>query len=205
MFTLSTVPQSSLGTMLQPIDWSRLPHKRFLNPGELEVLAALVRSVGARRMIEFGCNDGRTARALLNEVQGLTEYVGVDVPPGYKFDKVVQAREVPQRPAQWVQDDPRFTLLLRPHGSFDLTADDLGSCDVLFIDGDHGERAVVHDTELAHEIVRPGGMIIWHDYHTIGTVDVKKVLDSIAQNDPSLRHVEHTWLAYKRIPISGIR
>lgn len=184
---------------VQPIDWTGLS-KRFMNPGELEVLVALVRSVSPRAVIEFGCNEGRTAAALLREIPSIARYQGIDVLPGYVTAKPVQRREIAERPAWMVIDDPRFDLILRRRGSLDLTVGDLWPCDACFIDGDHGREAVLHDTSLARRLVRPGGIIVWHDYHDLGTVDVREVLDERAANGAPLTHVEDTWFVFERIP-----
>ena len=45
----------------------------------------------------------------------------------------------------------------------------------------------MHDTALAGAVMRPGGIIMWHDYHDLGTVDVKSVLESYAPRGPRHR------------------
>lgn len=170
-----------------------------MNPGELEVLVALVRSVAPKAVLEIGCNDGRTALAVLRNVDGVETYQGVDVPLGYVTAKPVQRREVPANPGHMAADDSRFELVLRPRGSLDLTAADLKPCDAVFIDGDHGAEAVRHDTALSAELVRPGGIVIWHDYHDLCTVDVRDVLDTYFRYGRNIVHVEGTWLAFERV------
>lgn len=185
---------------LKPVNMEGL-NNRYMNPGELEVLAALVRSVMPRTVIEFGVNDGRTAKMLLREVHGIKRYVGIDVMAGYVSEKEVQRKEIPAIPGRLAKDDPRFELILRPRGSLDLSFADLPLCDVAFIDGDHGARAVKHDTSLAMDRVRPGGMLIWHDYHDRETVDVRKVLDDYHDHGGwNLKHVTGTWFVFRRIP-----
>ncbi|MCC6380470.1 MAG: class I SAM-dependent methyltransferase [Burkholderiales bacterium] len=196
MLTLPRIPQSQLG--IKPFDWSGVP-KRFLNPGELEVLIALVASVAPRGVLEFGVNVGRTARAILDSVPSIERYQGIDVPMGYVTSKAVQRQEVPERPGELAAADPRFELILRPSGSLDLTASDLALCDAVFIDGDHGRQAVVHDTALAHALVRRGGIIIWHDYHDLGTVDVREVLHELADGGASIAAIDGTWIAFQRV------
>ena len=196
MASLPICLQSSLD--VRPIDWAGLP-RRFLNSGELEILIALVRSVGARHVIEFGVNVGRTAKAILANVVTVEDYTGIDVTPDYVPSKPVQRHEVPDRPGELVTADPRFRLIVTPRGSLDLSPDDLQPCDAAFIDGDHGRKAVMHDTALAGAVVRPGGIIIWHDYHDQGTVDVKPVLDSYYRAGHKIAHVAGTWLAFERI------
>jgi len=192
---LQCVPQSWLG--VQPLV-NEPATKRYMNPGELEVLVALVRSVRPRAMVEFGVNEGRTARAILDNLPSIERYQGIDVFPGYVTAMSVQRREVPQSPGRMAKGDPRFDLILRKRGSFDLTFDDLQDCDAAFIDGDHGWKGVLHDTLLARRLVRPGGIIVWHDYHALGTVEVRDVLEILAEHGSPINHVEKTWLAFER-------
>jgi predicted O-methyltransferase YrrM len=170
-----------------------------MNSGELETLVVLVRSVWPHHVMEFGVNVGRTAKAILANVDGIDLYTGIDVAPGYVPAKAVQRNEVPSHPGKLVADDPRFHLVVRPRGSLDLTAKNLEPCDAAFIDGDHGREAVLHDTALARALVQPGGIIVWHDYHALGTVDVKDVLDEMHQAGAPITHVEQTWLAFERV------
>lgn len=183
---------------IRPMNWAGLTH-RFLNEGELEALIALAKSVKPRAVLEFGVNVGRTAKALLANVPGIQSYQGIDVPKGYVTAKPVQRAEVPDRPGEMVEGDSRFELILRPRGSMDLAAADLKPCDVAFIDGDHGRAAVEHDTALARALVRPGGIIIWHDYHDLGNVDVREVLDEISAGGAAIFRVAGTWVAFERI------
>lgn len=192
---LPIVPQARLD--VRPINWSGLP-RRYMNLGELEVLIALMRSVGPRHVIEFGVNTGRTAKAILANVPGIERYTGIDVTPDYVPACAVQINEVPARPGWMVKDDPRFELMVRPRGSLDLVADDFEPCQAVFIDGDHGAEAVKHDTALARALVAEG-IIVWHDYHELGTVDVKAVLDDMRQDGMPIFRVARTWLAYQRV------
>jgi predicted O-methyltransferase YrrM len=194
MLSLPKIPQGSLD--IRTIDWSGLP-KRFLNPGELEALIALVRSVQPKSILEIGVNSGRTAKAILDNVPGIETYQGVDVLPGYVPEKSVQAGERVDNPGSLAASDPRFHLILKARGTFDLTVADLLPADVIFIDGDHGRAAVTHDTELARALVKPGGVIIWHDYHDLGTVDVRDVLHEFAASGEEIFHVDNTWIAYQ--------
>lgn len=197
MLKLPTVPQSALN--VQPIDWAGLP-KRFLNTGELEVLVALVRSVNARSVLEIGVNTGRTAKALLHNVPSIEHYQGIDVPIGYEFACKVQSKEVPENPGHYALGDRRFELILRPRGSFELSPAELRRADVVFIDGDHSRAAVEHDTRLANDVVSEGGLVIWHDYHDLGTVDVRDVLHELQAGPMRIEHVEGTWIAFRTVP-----
>lgn len=158
----------------------------------------------ARTVVEFGCNNGRTAAAILRNVYTVERYVGVDVPPGYKFACNVQAKEVPRQAGELAAADPRFEVLLRDRGTFDLTAEDLPACDIVFVDADHSEAAVRNDRNLARSIVRPGGLIVYHDDNGLRTVDVSRVLDDLHDNGADIQHVAGTWLAFERVGVSQL-
>jgi len=178
------------------IDWHGLP-TRFTNPGEIEILITMLRQVRPRRMAEFGVNEGRTARLILDNVPGIIEYLGFDVDRDYTPGKAFQRFEIPDEPGRYARDDPRFRLSVTPKGTRDLTSRRLGKLDAVFIDGDHSRETVEHDTRLAYAAVRPGGLIVWHDYHDLGTVDVRDVLHDLAALGHAIRSVEGTWLAYE--------
>src|SRR5215831_10687878 len=160
--------------------WSNwtLPGQQYMRPIELQAIVALVNGVKAETMIEIGVNEGFTARAVLDNVKSLQRYIGIDVEQTYQFELPAQAREWPSNPGWIAAPDHRFELLICPRGSLDCTADDLPKADVIFIDGDHGQNAVEHDSLLALDLVRPGGVIIWHDYDN-PQVEVTGVLDTL--------------------------
>jgi predicted O-methyltransferase YrrM len=184
---------------VQPIDWLGL-HREYQNVGEMEVLAALARSIEARSMLEIGCRDGRTAKLMLHNVPTLERYLGVDVEPGYEPQLAGQRAEIVAEPGKLALGDPRFELIVRPRGSADLTihfGKDRRFFDICYIDGDHSAAVVRHDSELALVLTRVGGLIVWHD-HGNATVEVTGVLEALAVNLP-IRWIERTWFAYLRV------
>ena len=189
-----TLPKITLSPA--PINWQGL-ERRYMNPNELESLCELVCSVKPKIMVEFGINSGRTAKALLREAPTIEKYIGVDVLPGYVTDKAVQRKEVPTIAGEQVLDDPRVDLIVTNEGSYGIK--ELPPCDAVFIDGDHGRNGVENDSRLAYAAVRPGGIIIWHDYHDLGTVDVREVLHELRAAGHDITHVDETWLAFERV------
>jgi predicted O-methyltransferase YrrM len=178
------------------IDLRGLP-TRFMAPGELEELIAIIRLVEApRAMLEIGCHQGRTAALCLREIPSLQRYMGVDVLPGYRPALAAQRGETSRNPGHHALHDERFRLLLRPRGSLDLAPAEIGPVDVAFIDGDHGAAAVRHDTALARALVR--GVIIWHDYGN-PAAEVTGVIDDEVARGHDIRQVKGTWLAFELI------
>lgn len=171
---------------------------RYFHPGEIEVLIALIASASPRTVIEFGCNEGRAAAAILLNLPCIKSYVGIDVLPGYVTIKECQRGEVPADPGRFARDDPRFRLILRANGAFDLESDDLPQCDAAFIDADHSRRGVLNDYALARARLRPGGIVIFHDDNGLPVVEVSETLDELHSGNAPIIHVADTWIAYQR-------
>lgn len=187
------IPQQTIAPTL--VNWSSRSHK-FMNHGELERLITLVAAVEPTTVLEFGINAGRTAEAILAHVPGVLRYIGIDVPPGHLTPAQTQRNEVPRIAGEEVLGDPRVQLIVREGGSHAVNVSELPYCDAVFIDGDHARAGVENDTMLALQRTRPGGVIIWHDYHDLGTVDVREVLNEKFKRGWDLRHVKGTWLVY---------
>jgi predicted O-methyltransferase YrrM len=174
------------------------PPRMYMQDGELAVLVALFASVKPKTVIEFGVNTGMTAQVLLKHIPSIEHYQGIDVEPGYHTPLPGQQTEVPMCPGFLANDDDRFELITRKHGSHDLVLGDLRECDAVFIDGDHSYGGVLADSQLAFHRIHSGGIIVWHDYGNY-TVEVTQALDDLAGIDNhDIRHVEGTWLAFER-------
>ncbi|MDD1679687.1 MAG: class I SAM-dependent methyltransferase [Methanomicrobiales archaeon] len=172
--------------------WHTRTTRQYMQPGEIEILLTLIDSVDpCYNMIEFGVNEGITALSVLQNIPSIKHYVGIDVPPDYKFEIPAQQSERPEEPGKLVKSDPRFELVIRPAGI-------RGLFDVAFIDADHGYSAVRKDYEIAKRLVRTGGMIIFHDYNN-PTVEVTQALDDLFRSGSDINSVAGTWLAFERI------
>lgn len=167
----------------------------YMSGSDLQALLALCR--GAKRIVEVGVQMGNTARFLLANLTSIEQYTGIDVAPGYKFATTNQSSEIPRTPGALAAADKRFRLIVRPRGTFDLTPADIGPADLVFVDGDHGRDAVLHDTNLAREILRPGGMIVWHDVGNKTAPAVRECLEEMHTAGRDIRHVSGTWLAFE--------
>ncbi|CAN5291451.1 hypothetical protein BH09GEM1_BH09GEM1_03030 [soil metagenome] len=78
-----------------------------------------------------------------------------------------------------------------------------GRCDVVFVDGSHAYSYVMSDSAKAIELLRPGGLVLWHDYagplHSPG---VYRALNELATRLPIVR-IAGTSLAAYRKPLDG--
>ena len=181
---MQTIDKSELGVTSRTI-------RPYMQPGEQDVLLALIHSIAPATMVEIGVNEGLTAQAVLRETPSIERYIGIDVNAAYQFEIPAQQVERPGEPGRLVKGDPRFRLVMRGDPMPD-------QADVVFIDGDHGRKAVLIDSLWAAAIVNRGGLIVWHDYGN-ATVEVTGVLDRLDRNhDRELRHVSGTWLVFEQ-------
>jgi len=173
------------------------PFSRYLGVYETSLLVALLNSVAPKVMIEFGCNAGITAARVLENVLTIERYIGVDLPPDDKQTVLdCQRPEVPVNAGCYASHDPRFFLLAVR--SQLLRTGHLEPCDAVFIDGDHSEQAVLHESRLAYRLMRGRGIIVWHDYGNT-SVEVDFALNRLIAEGWPINAVEKCWLAFMRV------
>jgi predicted O-methyltransferase YrrM len=141
---------------------------------EAWILAVLAKD--ARALFEFGTCTGKTSylwarnqppdgtvTTLTLNPGGLDRYQPVpgDDPAAEAYAKAesrftsfrYSGTEVEGRVVQLYGDSKRFDET--PYA---------GSCDIVFVDGSHAYSYVVNDSVKALRMVRPGGLVLWHDY-----------------------------------------
>jgi Methyltransferase domain len=163
---------------------------RFLGGAELAVLIKAIRRVRPVVMVEFGCNDGMTAKRILEDVFSIEQYIGIDVARGHRTTLPQQQDEVPLVPGYHVLGERRFFM----HTCDSREVHELPPCDAVFIDGDHSFDAVIRESRIARQWLRRPGIIAWHDYGN-PAVEVTAALDHLAAEGWPIAHVESTWLA----------
>jgi len=181
-------------------NWRNLPQLNYMTTTERGVLLTMLDAIQPKRMIEFGVNDGNTARTVLNHIDSIEYYLGVDVPFDHIMTLSVQQSEAPREPGRFVKDDPRFDLFLRFNGVSEQVILDDEQFDVAFIDGDHSYRGVMLDYGISRQVVRLGGLILFHDYNN-PAVEVTSALADIQtqEKDRKLFHVAGTWIVYEQL------
>lgn len=74
-----------------------------------------------------------------------------------------------------------------------------GRCDVVFVDGSHAYSYVVSDAEKALRLVRPGGVVLWHDYGAPRDLPgVWRALNELAARLPLVHLRGTSFVAYRR-------
>jgi hypothetical protein len=77
-----------------------------------------------------------------------------------------------------------------------------GKFDLVFVDGSHARSYVESDSKKALAMVKPGGLVLWHDYRGPRRErDVFQVLNQLAKKI-DLVHIEGTYLVAHRAPMT---
>ncbi len=93
---------------------------------------------------------------------------------------------------------PKIRQLYGDSKAFDETPY-VGRCDLVFVDGSHAYSYVVSDSEKALRMVKPGGIVLWHDY--VGGPDAPgtyRALNEIADRLPLVHLAGTTLVAYRK-------
>jgi predicted O-methyltransferase YrrM len=184
--------------VIEPAPLRHFYNNYYLSSHETAILLRLISESAPVVVAEFGVQLGKTAKTLLDAIPTIEKYIGIDVDYKFKTRLRCQQSEVPSAAGLYARDDPRFFLLRLEKGSIVLETQDLEPLDAVFIDGDHSAVGVTTDSILARALLRPGGVIVWHDYGNPG-VEVTATLDRFAvEFGWPIYAVAGTWLAFMR-------
>jgi cephalosporin hydroxylase len=142
-------------------------HRAQQNMGELAEILAAVQDIDPRRLLEIGVGEGGTLWAWAQ--LGIPQVLAVTAPvPGPEWvkhngaDLLFASSHSPQA-LEWVTGRLAGELL-----------------DVLYIDGDHTYEGCMADWVDYHPLVRPGGLVIFHDIYFGMFPGVGQVWDEVS-------------------------
>jgi len=179
--------------------------------GEAWILAVLAK--GASALFEFGTCTGKTSYLWSRNANPSARIVTITLAPGQR-DTYVDESGDDHRDRRFALNESNFSEFIysgTPEAaridqrfgdskSFDESPF-VGWADLVFVDGAHAESYVRSDSAKALRIVKPGGLILWHDY--VGPIDAPGVyngLNALAKTLP-IRHVKGTTFAAYRCPL----
>lgn len=128
------------------------------NKTDMLYVSAVAKHIGAKKMFEFGTYMGRT-----------TFHLAHNNPAGQVFTLNLPPERDPRyAPYMGVlfkgrEEEKRITQIHTDSREFD-TAPYRQQFDFVFVDGDHSYDLVKNDTQKAFELLKQGGVIMWHDY-----------------------------------------
>jgi hypothetical protein len=179
---------------------------------EAWILAALARD--ARRLFEFGTCTGKTAYLWARNMATDGKVTTLTLPP----DGLEVYRSAPgDAPAAeaYARAESRFRRFLYSGTEVEGRIEQLygdskaldqtpfaRACDLVFVDGSHAFSYVVSDSAKALDMVRPGGLVLWHDYSP-ESPGVFRALNELGRRIP-LRHIQGTTLVAYRQPADPV-
>lgn len=192
----------------------------LLLPHEQLVLAALVRHLKPRRLVEFGTAHGQGTYALAANSPAEAEVYTIDLARLDDYGvKCMRGDPDLGRCLRGVPQAAKVRQVLRQHAG-DL-AEPLpglrGTCDFLFIDGDHGYEGVRTDTLTALELAGDGAVLLWHDFYAFPSYVAEPrekrgvfpwLNELAAERRLVMRHILGTFMVVARIgwrePLPGV-
>jgi len=167
---------------------------------ELLLLNAIVQITNAKNILEIGTYDGNTALNLAANSAPDALVTTIDLPPewngGLEFNVPRQHVNVTDRRKVACQyRGTPYEIKIRQIFADSAKLDWAGmtsSFDFVFIDGCHFYSYVKSDTDNAIRCLKPGGILVWHDYGQIA--DVSRVVDETAKH-MSVHVIKGTRLA----------
>jgi predicted O-methyltransferase YrrM len=144
------------------VDWLEIAeksvkeHGAIQKPPELAVLLEFLAERKPATIVEIGADEGGTLWSW-SQLPGPPRVIAVDLPSG------------PFRKASGLPAEHGSELVIgdsHRRETFDRVVEltgGLGTADMLFVDGDHTYRGVWSDYHGWRPLVRPGGLIVFHD------------------------------------------
>ena len=138
---------------------------RFIRPilpltqidAEICALLALVAQRAPERVLEIGRAQGGTAFLLSRAIPSVVWTLSIDLCP--RHSRTLRFFNAPGRAFHSVRGSSRDERVFA-HIARQVAA---APVDLLFIDGDHSYDGVAADYHLYRPLVRPGGLIVFHD------------------------------------------
>jgi hypothetical protein len=133
-------------------------------------LAVLMKKANAKRVFEFGTHRGVSTSQLASNLPESGEVLTLDLPRSdrrthYSIDNPgdIEVSQMPEK-ADLIPENLRSRIRFLEHDS--ATFDEspyVNQMDFVFVDGAHTAEYVRSDSEKAWKMVRPGGIVAWHD------------------------------------------
>ena len=164
---------------------------------ELKVISNLVKKQNPDRIFEIGTFQGRTTLNMALNSHPNTKITTLDLPS----DELESTKmEIEEGEIRYVKKDvsgERFIGQPLAYKIEQVFGDSAtysfsgyqNSIDLAFIDGSHAYEYVLNDSEKILSIIKPGGLIIWHDY--TNWPGVWSALNELYQSNSKYKNIKH--------------
>lgn len=206
---LDEIPWSRCTTPCTIRLWEHQKENGNVRISELGILATIAANCeDSTNIFEIGTFDGRTTINLaLNSPKNckiLTLDLSPDAETKYSID--TGERHFVEKPKSGVRYEKyrethaesvrKISQFLGDSATFDYS-NYRDTCSLVFVDGSHAYDYAISDTRAAMNLVKKGGVIIWHDYGV--WEGVTKALEEIEQRERlGLKNITGTSLVYWR-------
>ncbi len=178
------------------------PETKHPNHVDMLYVCAMARHLRARRIFEFGTYLGRTTYHLalapgIEQVFTLDLRPAGEYPGDLKIGRAVRAVHDRGLQGHFYQGTDAAQRVVQLHGdsrTFDY-GPYAGRMDFVFVDGGHTYDLVANDTQRALTLIRPGGVIVWHDFAPKGR-DVARLGREFARDRPLFWISDTSLLVY---------
>jgi predicted O-methyltransferase YrrM len=176
---------------------------------DLLSLVLICRALKPRTVFEIGTFVGYTSLHLALNSPPDTRIFTLDLPPDNR-DTQLQTTATDHKLIDQTLGPPLFEgtevedkveRLFGDSAAFDFSPWH-GGVDLFFVDGAHSYEYVRSDTLNALKCVRPGGVVVWHDYGRLEQNGVTRWLHEFAR-DHEVYAVPNGSIAYHRVPPQG--
>jgi predicted O-methyltransferase YrrM len=158
---------------------------------EMAVILTLVQKFNPETFLEIGTCKGGTAARILMQIPGIKRYEAVDYADSSGSSQICQFEEIGVQ----ARLDQRYHLTVSPDGSKHPRLESM-SPDMVFIDGDHSYEWCMFDSLLARRIIRRGGVLVWHDFHS-GHIGVNKAIYELNEKEDRIVWVKGTSICFE--------
>lgn len=206
--TVPAIPASEVISDETEVRLSRIADVQGnITPTELMIITAFVKQRQPMTCFEIGTFDGRTTENMAANQPADGHCYTLDLPsdgadsaalPLASGDKTYINKPVSGARISDQARTGKITQLYGDSGVFDFSPYH-GQIDLMFVDGSHSYDYVLSDSEAAWKMVRPGGLILWHDYDSRWWPGVTRALNEMQGQDPrfsSLRNIANTALCF---------
>ena len=148
---------------------------------ELAVICTLLKSKNPAVFFEIGTFDGRTTLNARRNLPESAKIYTLDLPPEedlHKPDNKIAGQLIKEEVAKGT-----VTQLYGNTLNFDFSPYH-NTADFIFIDACHAYKFVKNDTLKAIKMLKPKGVMVWHDYAQIG--DVTQFVNEFMADNPQL-------------------
>jgi len=139
---------------------------------ELKVISNLVKKLNPQRIFEIGTFQGRTTLNIALNAGNNAEIITLDLPASELSSTQM---EIEKGEIRYVKKDVSGERFIGHPVSYKIRqvfgdsatfpfSDYKNSIDLAFIDGSHAYDYVLNDSKKVLSMMRPGGLILWHDY-----------------------------------------